>query len=266
MPSHCINIWSATFDYDPVVRKNGCQNKWLIHTPVWHIFAIGQAIRGWRDGSSVVFATEKFDVTASLRALQQENITHVGAVPLLAKALVAHPEFPGKDSLSLSYVTMGVTLIKDEDVRFCKEHLGSEAVVQGFGMTEGSPMVSWRRDDSMLKNGYHLGVGKVLPGARLKICSPKSNVPLNKDEAGELHIGGTSVIDGYLNGIDSESFYTDDVGKWFITRDQAIIDADDVLYISGRHKDIIIRGGENLVPSKIEYCLQELGITMSASP
>ncbi|TGO57612.1 hypothetical protein BOTNAR_0198g00200 [Botryotinia narcissicola] len=263
-PHTASNIWSATFDYDPVARKNGCQNKWLIHTPVWHIFAIGQAVRGWRDGSSVVFATEKFDVTASLRALQKENITHVGAVPLLAKALVAHPEFPGKDSLSLSYVTMGGTLIKDEDVRFCKEHLGSDAVIQGSGMTEGSPIVSWRRDDPMLKNGYHLGVGKVLPGARLKICSPKSNVPLNKDEAGELHIGGTSVIDGYLNGIDSESFYTDDVGKWFITGDQATIDADDVLYISGRSKDIIIRGGENLVPSKIEYCLQDLGITAKA--
>ncbi|THV49204.1 hypothetical protein BGAL_0206g00050 [Botrytis galanthina] len=260
-PHTASNIWSATFDYDPVARKNGFQNKWLIHTPVWHIFAIGQAIRGWRDGSSVVFATEKFDVTASLRALQQENITHVGAVPLLAKALVAHPEFPGKDSLSLSYVTMGGTLIKDEDVRFCKEHLGSEAVIQGFGMTEGSPMVSWRRDDPMLKNGYHLGVGKVLPGARLKICSPKSNMPLNKDEAGELHIGGTSVIDGYLNGINSESFYTDDLGKWFVTGDQAMIDTNDVLYISGRYKDIIIRGGENLVPSKIEYCLQDLGIT-----
>ncbi|KAF7959458.1 hypothetical protein EAE96_001075 [Botrytis aclada] len=259
-PHTASNIWSATYDYDPVARKNGCQNKWLIHTPVWHIFAMGQAIRGWRDGSSVVFATEKFDVTAFLRALQHENITHVGAVPLLVKALVAHLEFPGKDSLSLSYVTMGGTLIKDEDVRFCKERLGSEAVIQGFGMTEGSPMVSWRRDDPMLKNGYHLGVGKVLPGARLKICPPKSHVSLNKGEAGELHIGGTSVIDGYLNGIDFESFYTDDVGKWFTTGDQAMIDRDDVLYISGRYKDIIIRGGENLVPSKIEYCLQDLGI------
>ncbi|TGO47436.1 hypothetical protein BCON_0278g00130 [Botryotinia convoluta] len=260
-PHTASNIWSASYDYDPAARKNGCQNKWLIHTPVWHIFAMGQAIRGWRDRSSVVFATEKFDVTASLRALQHENITHVGAVPLLVKALVAHPEFPGKDSLSLLYVTMGGTLIKDEDVRFCKEHFGSEAVIQGFGMTEGSPMVSWRRDDPMLKNGYHLGVRKVLLGARLKICSPKSHVPLNKCETGEFHIGGTSVIDGYLNGIDSESFYTDDIGKWFVTGDQAMIDRDDVLYISGRYKDIIIRGGENLVPSKIEYCLQDLGIT-----
>ncbi|KAK6604230.1 AMP-binding enzyme [Botrytis cinerea] len=260
-PHTASNIWSATHDYDPVARKNGYQNRWLLHTPVWHIFAMGQAIRGWRDGSSVVFATEKFDVTASLRALQQENITHVGAVPLLAKALVAHPEFPGKNSLSLSYVTMGGTLIKDEDVRFCKEHLGSEAVIQGFGMTEGSPMVSWRRDDPMLKNGYHIGVGKVLPGARLKICSPKSHVPLNKGETGELHIGGSSVIDGYLNCMDPESFYTDGVGKWFITGDQAMIDRDDILYISGRYKDIIIRGGENLVPSKIEYCLQDLDIT-----
>ncbi|KAF7896716.1 uncharacterized protein EAF01_009119 [Botrytis porri] len=83
---------------------------------------------------------------------------------------------------------MGGTLIKDEDARFCKEQLDSEAVIQGFGMTEGSPM-------------------------------------------------------------------------WFITGDQAMIDRNDVLYISGRYKDIIIRVGKNLVPSKIEYCLQDLGIT-----
>lgn len=265
-PHTASNIWSATHDYDPVARKNGQQNKWLIHTPVWHIFAMGQTIRGWRDGSSVVFAAEKFDVTASLLALQQENITHIGAVPLLAKALVRHPKFPGKDSLSLLYVTMGGTLIKDEDVRFCKEHLGSEAVIQGFGMTEGSPMVSWRRDDPLLNNGRHIGVGKVLPGARLKICSPKSHVPLKKGETGELHIGGTSVINGYLNSVDSESFYIDGVGKWFVTGDQALIDRDDVLYINGRFKDIIIRGGENLVPSKIEYCLRDLGVIVSTIP
>ncbi|ESZ90274.1 long-chain-fatty-acid-CoA ligase [Sclerotinia borealis F-4128] len=219
-PHTASNIWSATHDYDPVAPKDGRQHKWLIHTPVWHIFAVGQTIRGWRDGRSVIFPADKFDVVASLRALQQENITHIGAVPLLAKALVAHPKFPGKDSISLLYVSMGGTLIKDEDVRFCKENLGSEAVIQGFGMTEGSPMVSWRRSDPLLKNGHHIGVGKVLP----------------------------------------ELFYLDDVGKWFITGDQALIDGDGILYINGRYKDIIIRGGENLVPSKIEHCLQDLGV------
>jgi len=236
----------------------------LIHTPVWHSFAINQALRGWRYGHSVVFPSKQFNVEATLRALQNEKCTYMAAVPPLVRALVANPAFSQNDPLSLLYVSMGGTLITYEDVQFCKEKLGSESVIQAFGMTEGIPIASWLRDDPLLKDGYHSGIGKSLPGAAMRICSPGSRQPLRRNESGELHISGTSVIAGYLGGIEAGAFYEDNNETWFITGDQARIDPDGVLYIIGRYKDIIIRGGENLVPAKIEQCLAQFcGVAVS---
>jgi len=102
------------------------------------------------------------------------------------------------------------------------------------------------------------GVGKVLPGARIRICPPSSREVLRRNVPGELHIGGTSVISGYLGGADAEAFYEDACGTWLKTGDQAIIDENGVVHILGRYKDLIIRGGENVSPAKIEKCLEHI--------
>jgi len=102
------------------------------------------------------------------------------------------------------------------------------------------------------------GVGKVIPGARIRVCSPSSREILNRDVPGELHIGGTSVISGYLDGADTDAFYKDEYGSWLKTGDQAIIDENGVVHILGRYKDLIIRGGENISPAKIEKCLEQI--------
>jgi acyl-CoA synthetase (AMP-forming)/AMP-acid ligase II len=259
-PKGCVytasNLWSQTYDYDFVGHKTGRQNKTLIHTPVWHSFAINQALRGWREGNAIVFPSKNFDVAASLYALEQEKCTHMAAVPTLIQALVAHPTFPGKEALNLSYVSIGGTLIKENDVVFTKAKLGADAVIQAFGLTEGIPVASWLRGDGLLKDDYHPGVGKAMPGAKIRICDPDNKNILRKNETGELHIGGTVVIQSYYGNVSSDSFYTDQAGTWFMTGDQARIDENGVLHILGRYKDIIIRGGKNLVPAKIEQCIQ----------
>lgn len=81
---------------------------------------------------------------------------------------------------------------------------------------------------------------------------------MNRNIPGELHIGGTAVIAEYLEGADRESFYTDEYGSWIKTGDQATIDKNGVLQILGRYKDLIIRGGENISPAKIEQCLGQI--------
>jgi len=114
----------------------------------------------------------------------------------------------------------------------------------------------WHKAD--LANSSYSGVGKALPGSKIKICAPVTQEVLNKNEVGELHIGGTSVINGYLDGVEQDSFYKDEHGIWLKTGDQACIDDNDVLRILGRYKDLIIRGGENISPAKIEQCLEKI--------
>lgn len=264
-PKGCLhtssNLLSQVNDFDP---QGGVVDRWLVHTPASHIFAVNNALRAWSRGDAVIFASEYFDVQSTLHALVSEKCTFMSAVPTLVKALVSQPSFAGRNALNLTYVTMGGTTITDADVKACRNQLGARTAIQAFGMSEGVPIVSWHRSDPMLVDGYHPGVGKVLPGANIRVCAPGSQKPLAINEVGELHIGGSSVIKGYLGGVAADSFYDDYVGHWHKTGDQAIIDQDGVLHILGRYKDLIIRAGENIAPLKIENSLGKIeGVTVS---
>ncbi len=251
-PKGCLHtasgLWSQTHAFDP--DRPDQVDRWLVHTPVSHIFAVNNALRAWRNGDSVVFASKSFDVRSTLRALVHERCSVMSAVPALLKALLEQPDFPSRDSLGLGYVTLGSTTITEADIRLSRDRLGSKHAIQAFGMSEGAPVVSWMRGDPLLRQGFHPGVGKALPGTNIRICAPRSRRPLLRNQVGELHIGGTSVIRGYLHSVDEDSFYTDERGRWLVTGDQASIDESDVLHILGRYKDIIIRAGENIRPPR----------------
>ena len=259
-PHMSQNLWSQTFDYDP--HPAPLVDRWLVHTPVSHIMGVNNCLRAWRYGHCVVFPSASFDAGTTAEALLgEEKCTFMMAVPAIVKAVLAHPRFRDGKRTVLRYVAMGGERISEEDIRLCKEQLGAENVIQGYGMSEGAPVVSWCRPDPLLvrRGGYHPGVGKALPGAKVRICRPGTRDVISIGEAGELHVGGASVIDRYLGGVDADVFYRDDEGDaWLATGDQARMDEDKVVFITGRLKDLIIRAGENINPAKIEDALNSL--------
>lgn len=251
------NLVSQTHDYDPNDDGNFV-DRWLVHTPVHHIFAINNALRAWRYGGCVVFPSPSFSVQDSLRALVEQRCTIMSATPTLVKALLSNSAFPESDKLNLSVVTLAGTSIGSDDVRLCREDLGSQNAIQAYGLSECGPVISWSRRDPLLMNGYSAGIGKVLPGASVRICQPGTRKSLRRGEIGELNVGGPSVISGYISQQDDDSFYTDHAGSWLVTGDQVKMDLNGVLHIMGRYKDIIIRGGENIHPSVIEDAILQL--------
>jgi acyl-CoA synthetase (AMP-forming)/AMP-acid ligase II len=253
------NLVSQTYNYDPNVDPSFV-DRWLVHTPVCHVFAINNALRAWRHGHTVVFAAKSFHIDATLRALVEEKCTVMSATPTLVKALLSHGSFPSPRELNLSIVSISGTMVGPEHVRLCKDGLGSRDAIQAYGMSEGAPIISWSRQDDMLVDGYHPGVGKVLAGAAVRVCRPGGREVLSRMEVGELHISGSSVIYDYFGGVkdDEEKFYNDKSGRWLKTGDQAMIDEKGVVYILGRYNDLIIRGGENINPWKIESALSEI--------
>lgn len=266
-PKGCLhtstNLLSETTNYDP---GHNLMSRWLIHTPPSHIFAILHALRAWRRGNAVIFPSESFDPRASLAALVSERCDFMAAVPALLRALLAHEDFPGREKLCLNYVTLGSTTIAEGDVVLGREALGARYVIQGFGLSEGAPVASWRVSDPLIRGRWHRGVGRVLPGARLRVCAVGKRTPIAVNEVGELHVGGSSVIGGYLGGGASDSFYDDHAGHWHVTGDQAVIDEEGVLHILGRYKDLIIRAGENVAPLQIENAIAGIdGVTVSVS-
>ncbi|KAK5995319.1 Acyl-CoA ligase sidI-like protein [Cladobotryum mycophilum] len=250
------NLAAQTSQYDANADREKI-DRWLVHTPVFHIFAVNNAVRAWRLGDAVVFAAKSFSVDATAKALVHERCTIMSATPTLVKALLSHSEISSPQGLNLSLVTIAGTMIGPEDIRLCREGLGARDAIQAYGLSEGAPLISWSRGDSMLVDGWHAGVGKVLPGISLRICRPGTTEVLPRAETGELHVSGPPVISGYMGGVDDESFYTEGSVNWFKTGDRAIIDEKGVVHIMGRYKDLIIRGGENINPLTIETALNE---------
>ncbi|KAK5651692.1 hypothetical protein OQA88_11758 [Cercophora sp. LCS_1] len=257
-PHTHTSLVAQTHQYCP--NREPIVDRWLVNTPVSHIFAINNAIRAWRLGNAVIFPSKTFDVTAIIRALADEQVTFMSAVPTLVKGLLAHPAFPGKERLNIKLVTIGGTIITPQDIGLCLEGLGADHAVQGYGMSEGAPVISWLRWDPLLEKscGYHPGVGKALPGVNLRVCVPGTRDVVARGETGELHVGGPAVITEYLGGVEKDKLYVDAVGNWLVTGDQARMDEDGIVYILGRYKDLIIRGGENISPGKVELAIGEI--------
>lgn len=256
------NLAAQTHDFDPK-RDASAVDRWLVHTPVSYMLAVNNALRAWRGGDAVVFASPAFDAAASAAALAHDACTVTSATPTLVRALLARgAAAPAAGRLAM--VTMAGTRVGPPDVALCRRALGARDVVQAYGMSEGGPLVSWARRNPLFAAGRHPGVGKVLPGGAVRVCAPGARRVLARGLVGELHVGSPSVVGGYLGGVDAASFYSV-AGSWLVTGDMGSMDRDGVLHLEGRVRDLIIRGGENVHPAAIESALAEVpGLQMSA--
>ena len=176
-------------------------------------------------------------------------------------ALLKQPNFDPVKTRSLQHVHLGGTVILPSIISAATDPkmLGVPRVSVGFGMSEGLPMIGVNTNEGLRVERGSVGMGKALPGLKLRICRDGSREVLGRGETGELHVSGDMIIGGYLYG-DNQPFYDDDEGHWIATGDQAIMDTDGVIFILGRYKDIIIRGGENISPALIESCMGEAGV------
>jgi len=124
-----------------------------------------------------------------------------------------------------------------------------------YGLTEASPGITQtRRDDSLERRTQT--VGQVLPEMEVKIVDPSTGTPVGCDRPGELSVRGYNVMQGYHENPDATRAAIDAEG-WLRTGDQATMDAEGYVRITGRIKDIIIRGGENVAPKEVEDLLRE---------
>lgn len=209
-------------------------------------------------GGAVVFPSAKFDAKSMLQALAKESCTHACLVPTALRALLQALALQSiKPGFSLIDVCLAGSPITPENLRQVIHELGSRGVSIGYGMTEGSPVWASRAEDpETLLRGDATLVGTPSPGATIKICAPKSRHPLPRAQQGEVHQAGPGLIYEYV-GLKSADFYEADGRRWFVTGDQAIMFDDGLVSITGRYKDMIIRGGENIAPSSIEVILNK---------
>ena len=229
-------------------------DRWACVMPNNHAYCNAVCLFALCDGTTIVFPGETFEPQVMFSALVRENITHVSLVPTMVIALMAVKEATGKDLPHLQSIMVGGAVVLPHTLKQCLEDLGAEQFENAYGMTDGVYLtMGAQKDPNTYISGESVAVGKVLPGSSVKIAAQDGIDAIPRNELGELHYSGALNCDGYVGMGLTDDWYTDKKGKrWFKTGDQARMDDQGRIFIIGRYKDMVIRGGKNLACTAME--------------
>ncbi|CEO58555.1 hypothetical protein PMG11_03269 [Penicillium brasilianum] len=232
-------------------------DRFALVLPNNHAFGYQCLISTFLNAATIVFPGSGFIPEAVVQGIQRERCSHTAFVPTMVHALGNCNLGADQKLSSLRRVVLAGAPPTEEVFKICLERLGAQGVENLYGMTEGILVSSnVLGDASDIVNGREISIGSPLPGAKIRVCAESSRVPVPVGTAGEVHFSGPSLIKEYIRQANDDRFYTDEDGRrWFCTGDKAILGKDDRLYLIGRYKDTIIRGGENIEPSAIEATL-----------
>ncbi|WP_137724959.1 AMP-binding protein [Prescottella subtropica] len=225
-----------------------------IPVPFYHCFGMVMGnLACTSHGAAMVIPAPSFDPVATLAAVQAERCTSLYGVPTMFIAELAVPGFEDYDLSSLRTGIMAGSPCPVEVMKQVIERMGMAEVSICYGMTETSPVsLQTRRDDSIDQRVST--VGRVGPHLEVKIVDPVTGETVPRGEPGELCTRGYSVMLGYWNNLEKTAEAIDGE-RWMHTGDIGVMDADGYVAITGRIKDMVIRGGENVYPREIEEFL-----------
>lgn len=225
--------------------------------PMFYLGGVIESLPIWAVGGTVVYPSKQFDAQSTLEAIERESCTDTLLVPTMLHALLDDSTLSIGKTSSLILIKIGGAAVSAADVRLCHDVLHVKQVINSYGLTESGFITRPFQPSTASKEYDVLPSGRIAPGARARICLPGSRAPLKRGEVGELHEGGMTVISQYLGGDDNPDFYTDEIGLWHMTGDQAIMAETGEIIILGRYKDMIIRAGINISPPIIEKVLDQ---------
>jgi fatty-acyl-CoA synthase len=225
-----------------------------IPVPFYHCFGMVMGnLAATSHGACMVIPAPGFDPAATLRAVAAERCTSLYGVPTMFIAELADPSFADHDLSSLRTGIMAGSPCPVEVMKQVIDRMGMTEVGICYGMTETSPVSTQTRSDDSLDRRVST-VGRVMPHLEVKIVSPDTGLTVDRGAQGELCTRGYSVMLGYWEQPDRTAEAID-VARWMHTGDLAVMDDDGYVSITGRIKDMVIRGGENVYPREIEEFL-----------
>jgi fatty-acyl-CoA synthase len=206
-------------------------------------------------GSAMVIPAEGFDPLATLQAVHKEQCTALYGVPTMFLAQMHHPRFAEFDLSSLRTGIMAGSPCPIEVMRSVVDKMNIREITIAYGLTEASPVITQTGTTDSLEHRVST-VGTVLPGLEVRIVNPGTITLVDEGEggAGELMVRGHGVMRGYYNK-PAETALAITADGWLHTGDVAQRTPDGYYRITGRIKDMIIRGGENIYPREIEEFL-----------
>src|SRR5918999_2573308 len=233
--------------------KLGPEDRVCIPVPFFHCFGcvLGTLNTVTHEGTMV--PVEQFDAEKVLQAVHEDRCTALLGVPTMFIAELEHPEYEKYDTSSLRTGIMAGSPCPEEVMKQVVNDMGAEEITIAYGQTESSPVITQTRTEDPIERRVST-VGRNLPDVEVKIVDPETGEEVESGEPGELCTRGYHVMKGYYKMPDKTEETIDEDG-WLHTEDLATMDEDGYVKITGRTKDMIIRGGENIYPREIEEFL-----------
>lgn len=230
------------------IFKASDDDKFLCVLPLFHVFALNGILNASIRNKGTVVLHPKFDVEDTVNSLMNDGITRFAGVPTMYFYILKHPEVSTLKFPDLRMCLSGGAAMPVEVMKEFEKMFGVD-IYEGFGLTETTVSVSCNRPGGVRKPG---SVGPALPNVQIKIVNEEGEeVPAG--ELGELIVKAPNVMKGYLNKPEATAEAIKD--GWFYTGDIGHRDEDSYFYIVDRKKDMIIKGGENIVPAEVENVL-----------
>jgi fatty-acyl-CoA synthase len=222
--------------------------------PLFHCFGCVIGVLGAYTHGACLCAVEFFHPRRVLEMVERERCTVLCGVPTMFLAELEDPDFDRFDLTSLRTGIMAGALCPEPLMRRVMDRMHLPEMTIVYGLTEASPGITQTPRDAGIEERTQT-VGRVLPHIEVRIVEPATGTDVPCGENGELWARGYMVMKGYYN-MPEQTAAAITAGGWLRTGDQASLDADGCVRITGRIKDIIIRGGENVSPKEVEDVLR----------
>lgn len=225
------------------------QNTIYLHqTPMFHAASMG-GILGAALGITSIF-TPVFNAGEVLKAIEQHGVTQTMMVPTMISMVFDHPEFDPKRVSSLENLVYGASPMPELLLQKIIDQLPNAKLYQGYGMTEGSAVLTVLMPDDHARGGDVLkSAGRAIPGTRLSIQDEDGKL-LPRGETGEVCASGGNFMIEYWKKPEATAEVFKD--GWYHTGDAGYIDREGYLFLVDRVKDMIVTGGENVYSAEVE--------------
>jgi long-chain acyl-CoA synthetase len=218
--------------------------------PLFHSFGQTCTMNAAVRGGGTITLLPRFDPGRALEIVARDRCTVFEGVPTMYGALLNHPDRERHDVSCLRVCVSGGASLPVEVLRGFEEAFGCK-VLEGYGLSETSPVASFNHPDRERKPG---SIGTPIEGVEMKVVGDDGE-ELPPGEVGEVLIRGHNVMKGYWNQPEATAEVMKD--GWFATGDMARVDEDGYFFIVDRKKELIIRGGYNVYPREVEEALYE---------
>lgn len=229
------------------------KDRMCIPVPFFHCFGCVLGNLACVTAGATMVPVQEFSPKEVLSAVETEKCTALHGVPTMFIAELNDQDFASYDLSSLRTGIMAGSNCPIEVMKKVIDNMGMSEITIAYGQTEASPVITQTRANDSLKRRVET-VGRALPNVEVKITEPGTNQEVARGVQGELCTRGYHVMKGYYKNPEATAAVIDEEG-FLHTGDLAIMDEEGYCRITGRLKDMIIRGGENIYPREIEEFL-----------